>query len=147
MQRLCAWSQPSDAIHGLVQALPLKLLAVGAFTGVVNLPSGAARVHVEKFSPGWFVAVHATIPFIALLRKALLMPKWAVIYTIGSAVMGQLLGARLERQRLEAQLRSNSRCVAAPVDCGQRRQTSLSLRCQQESLVTMNSTVQPVAAC
>ena len=39
----------------------MKLLALGAFTGVVNLPSGVARVHVEKFSPGWFVAVRCEI--------------------------------------------------------------------------------------
>ena len=26
-------------------------------------------MHVRKFSPAWFLAVHATIPFIAMLRK------------------------------------------------------------------------------
>ncbi len=46
-----------------MQALPVKLLALGAFTGVVNLPSGVARVHVEKFSPGWFVAVSLAASF------------------------------------------------------------------------------------
>lgn len=47
----------------------MKLLAIGAFTGVANAPSGAAREHTRKFSPEWFLAVHATIPFIAMLRK------------------------------------------------------------------------------
>ena len=95
---------------------------------------------MEKFSPGWFVAVHATvslgytigrvsshmqlqhyasscasgvcyvslmqstfpqIPFIAMLRKAVVMPKWAIAYTVGLAVLGQIMGARLERQRLQ----------------------------------------------
>lgn len=84
------------------QALPVKLLAVAAFTGVANLPSGALRVHVEKFSPGWILAVHATIPFIAVIRKAVVMPKWAIAFTIGSAVLGQIMGARLERDRMAA---------------------------------------------
>ena len=47
------------------------------------------------------VQVHATIPFIAMLRKAVVMPKWAIAYTVGSAVLGQIMGARLERQRLQ----------------------------------------------
>lgn len=72
------------------QAMPVKLLAVGAFTGVANVPSGVWRAHVEKFSPEWFVAVHATIPFIAMLRKACLMPKWAITFTVASAVIGQV---------------------------------------------------------
>ena len=80
----------------------MKLLAVAAFTGLANLPSGAARVHVEKFSPGWILAVHATIPFIAVIRKAVVMPKWAIAFTVGSAVLGQLMGARLEKKRVAA---------------------------------------------
>ena len=80
----------------------MKLLAVAAFTGLANLPSGALRVHVEKFSPGWILAVHATIPFIAVIRKAVVMPKWAIAFTIGSAVLGQIMGARLEKQRMAA---------------------------------------------
>lgn len=82
------------------QALPIKLLAIGAFTGAANLPSGASRVHVRKFSPEWFLAVHATIPFIAMLRKAVVMPKWAIAWTVACAVIGQVMGARMERMRL-----------------------------------------------
>ncbi len=41
------------------------------------------------------------IPFIAMLRKAVVMPKWAIAYTVGAAVLGQVMGARLERQRLQ----------------------------------------------
>lgn len=90
----------TGTVSSCVQALPVKLLAVAAFTGLANLPSGAFRVHVKKFSPGWILAVHATIPFIAVIRKAVVMPKWAIAFTVGSAVLGQLMGARLERQRM-----------------------------------------------
>ena len=71
--------------------------------GLLNAPFGAAREHVPKFSPEWFIAVHATIPFVAALRKALLMPRWALALTVSSAVAGQIIGSRLERQRMRQQ--------------------------------------------
>jgi len=83
------------------QALPVKLVAVAAVVAGVNLPCGAVREHFEKFSVGWFVAVHATIPFVAMLRKAVVMPKYAMLVTIAAAVMGQMVGSRLERLRLQ----------------------------------------------
>jgi hypothetical protein len=84
------------------QALPIKLAAVAATTAAVNVPLGAAREHTEKFSFAWFVAVHASIPFIAMLRKAVIMPKYAIVFTIAAAIAGQAMGARMERQRLLA---------------------------------------------
>jgi hypothetical protein len=77
-------------------------MAVGAFTAAVNVPFGAWREHCEKFSGSWFVAVHAAVPFIAMLRKAVIMPKYALIFTIAAAVAGQAIGARLERKRMLA---------------------------------------------
>lgn len=50
-----------------------------------NLPCGAWREHTRKFSPHWFLAVHATIPFVASLRKAVLMPKWAILLTVAAS--------------------------------------------------------------
>lgn len=82
------------------QALPLKILAITIATAALNTPCGAWREHCKKFSLGWFFAVHATIPFIAMLRKAVIMPKYAMVFTICAAVAGQALGARLERQRM-----------------------------------------------
>jgi hypothetical protein len=82
------------------QALPVKLVAVAAVVAGINMPCGAVREHFEKFSLGWFIAVHATIPFVAMLRKAVIMPKYAMVVTIAAAVMGQIVGSRLERLRL-----------------------------------------------
>ncbi len=65
-----------------------------------NIPFGMWRAHLPKFSPGWFVAVHVTVPFIAMLRKAVVMPKWAIILTVAAAVAGQMIGTRVERYRL-----------------------------------------------
>lgn len=82
------------------QALPIKLLAVGGVTAAVNVPCGMWREHCEKFSGAWFVAVHASIPFIAMLRKAVIMPKYAILFTIATAIAGQAMGAKLERRRM-----------------------------------------------
>lgn len=80
-------------------SLPIKLGAVGAFTAAVNVPCGAWRENFEKFSPGWFLAVHLTIPVVGMLRKAVVMPPYAILMTIAAAVAGQQLGAKLERYR------------------------------------------------
>jgi hypothetical protein len=82
------------------QALPTKVLAIGVLGMALNVPLGVWRQHTKKFSPQWFLAVHATIPFIAMLRKAVVMPKYAVAFTIGSAILGQAIGARAEKIRL-----------------------------------------------
>lgn len=101
------------------KALPIKMLSIGAVTTAVNLPCGAWREHVEKFSPAWFVAVHASIPFIAMLRKAVLMPKWAMLMTISAAVVGQVAGSRLERLRLQCQTQDSdvAHLVRSPFSC------------------------------
>lgn len=58
------------------------------------------RDHLEKFSPAWFVAVHASIPLIMLMRKSALLPKYAIAATISCAILGQYLGSRYERARV-----------------------------------------------
>jgi hypothetical protein len=95
-----ALARTAPVRHLRPQALPLKLLAVAATAAAINVPCGAWREHFEKFSLGWFVAVHATIPFVAMLRKAVVMPKLAIVVTIAAAVAGQVIGSRLERARL-----------------------------------------------
>ena len=82
------------------QALPIKMVAISAMAAGSNLPFGALREHTEKFSLGWFVAVHATIPFVAVLRKAVIMPRWAIALTVTGAIIGQAIGARVERHRM-----------------------------------------------
>lgn len=83
------------------QPLEWKLLAVGGSTLLVNVPLGMWREHVEKFSPEWFVAVHAAVPFVAMLRKAVLIPKHAMVLTILAAILGQVIGSRGERYRVQ----------------------------------------------
>ncbi|XP_077231302.1 uncharacterized protein LOC143864275 [Tasmannia lanceolata] len=84
------------------QPLPEKMLVIGILGMAANVPLGIWREHTEKFSPSWFVAVHAAVPFIAMLRKSVLMPKTAMAFTIAASILGQVIGSRAERLRLRA---------------------------------------------
>ncbi|XP_076921159.1 uncharacterized protein LOC143582496 [Bidens hawaiensis] len=84
------------------QPLPEKILAIGALGMAVNVPLGVWREHTVKFSPSWFIAVHAAVPFIGMLRKSVLMPKHAMAFTIAASILGQVIGSRAERYRLKA---------------------------------------------
>ncbi|KAK1301183.1 hypothetical protein QJS10_CPB13g01214 [Acorus calamus] len=84
------------------QALPAKMLAIGLLGMAANIPLGIWREHTKKFSPSWFVAIHAAVPFIAMLRKSVLMPKTAMAFTIAASILGQTIGSRAERLRLKA---------------------------------------------
>ena len=67
-----------------------------------NIPLGLWKEHTKNFSLAWFVAVHASVPFIAMLRKSVLTPKNAMALTIGVSILGQVIGSRAERIRLKA---------------------------------------------
>ncbi|GKU91747.1 hypothetical protein SLEP1_g5573 [Rubroshorea leprosula] len=84
------------------QPLPAKVLVIGLLGMAANVPLGIWREHTEKFSPSWFAAVHAAVPFIAILRKSVLMPKTAMAFTIAASILGQVIGSRAERYRLKA---------------------------------------------
>ncbi|KAJ4829422.1 hypothetical protein Tsubulata_006617 [Turnera subulata] len=84
------------------QPLPAKVFVIALLGMALNVPLGIWREHTEKFSIAWFTAVHAAVPFIAMLRKSVLMPKTAMALTIGASVIGQLIGSRAERYRLKA---------------------------------------------
>jgi len=49
-----------------------------------------------------------------MLRKAVIMPKLAIVVTIAAAVVGQVIGSRLERARLAAERESRQALAAAP---------------------------------
>uniref|UniRef100_A0A7N0V7X4 Uncharacterized protein n=1 Tax=Kalanchoe fedtschenkoi TaxID=63787 RepID=A0A7N0V7X4_KALFE len=97
------------------QTLPTKVLMIGALGMAANVPLGIWREHTEKFSPSWFAAVHAAVPFIAMLRKSVLMPKTAMAFTIAASILGQVIGSRAERYRLKAAATKNLSLSAAPV--------------------------------
>jgi hypothetical protein len=84
------------------QPLPAKVLAIAALGMALNVPLGMWKEHTKKFSLSWFAAVHAAVPFIAMLRKSVLMPKSAMVLTIAASILGQVIGSRAERIRMKA---------------------------------------------
>jgi phosphatidylserine synthase len=76
------------------------LLAIGV-TFVVNVPFGYWRAGVRKFSPQWFLAVHAAVPVVIALRLALSLPfRWHLLPLFVIAYFGgQLAGSRLHQRR------------------------------------------------
>uniref|UniRef100_A0A5B7AKF1 Uncharacterized protein n=1 Tax=Davidia involucrata TaxID=16924 RepID=A0A5B7AKF1_DAVIN len=84
------------------QPLPAKMVVIGVLGIAANIPLGIWKEHTRKFSLSWFAAVHASVPFIAMLRKSVLMPKNAMALTIAASILGQVIGSRAERIRLKA---------------------------------------------
>ena len=61
----------------------------------VNLPFGAYRSTVRKFSWQWFLAIHLPIPFVIVMRVSFGIGWWFVPFMLAGAVAGQLLGSWL----------------------------------------------------
>lgn len=78
-------------------ALDIAIVAIVAFA--VNVPLGIWREGLRKFSPGWFLAVHLSVPFVIALRMSLDLSMLAVPGLIGAAILGQFIGARWRRRR------------------------------------------------
>lgn len=76
-------------------------LAIAA-TFLVNLPCGYWRAGLRKFSPAWFVAIHAPVPVVIALRYLLGLPfRWSMLPLFVAAYFGgQFIGSRWGMQRL-----------------------------------------------
>ena len=75
---------------------PTGALLVFAFGA--NLPLGWWRARQRKFSPLWFLGIHASIPLLIAIRFAFGVSYWAVPPEFALVVAGQVAGARLLTQ-------------------------------------------------
>jgi hypothetical protein len=82
----------------------VTLWAVAAAVLALNLPFGYWRQGVRKFSLAWFVAVHAPVPIVAILRAASgLGFQWSTLPVMLAAYfLGQFLGGWLRARRERA---------------------------------------------
>ena len=64
-----------------------------------NVPLGMWRRGMRRFSPAWFLAIHASIPLLIALRLALVDTNWVIPPEIALAVVGQVVGMRLPKLR------------------------------------------------
>lgn len=82
----------------LLHPTPWGLLAlIGAAALTVNIPLGYAREGFRKFSLGWFVCIHLSVPLIAWLRLAHQVTAWGIPAFVACAVLGQLAGGKVRR--------------------------------------------------
>lgn len=88
--------------RGVLDVAPYALAILATF--VVNLPFGYWRASMRKFSPAWFVAIHAPVPLVIGLRFALGLPfRWsAVPLFVAAYFAGQFVGSRWRLRRLAA---------------------------------------------
>jgi hypothetical protein len=87
----------------------VTLWAVAAAVLVLNLPFGYWRQGVRKFSFAWFLAVHAPVPIVAVLRAASgLGFQWSTLPVMLAAYfLGQFLGGWLRARRAATPTRSS----------------------------------------
>ncbi len=71
----------------------ISLLLAVAVTA--NVPLGMWRRGLRRFSPAWFIAIHASIPLLVAMRLALVRTNLVIPAEIVLAVAGQLVGMRL----------------------------------------------------
>ena len=66
-------------------------------TIIVNLPFGYLRGGLPKLSVCWFIAIHAPVPLVILIRKFHgLELNWSLApFLLGSFFIGQFLGRKL----------------------------------------------------
>ena len=81
-------------------------LAALAVTFAINLPCGYWRAGVRKFSPQWFVAVHAAVPMVIALRFALGLPFcWTMLPVFVAAYFGgQYAGSLLSAHHRDTRI-------------------------------------------
>ncbi|MCL5884743.1 MAG: hypothetical protein M1377_05305 [Deltaproteobacteria bacterium] len=81
----------------------LSLIAwIGIMSLIVNVPLGYLREGTRKYSAGWFLWVHLSIPLIAFLRIHNRLTPWAIPVFVAFAVAGQIFGGRARRRRKAA---------------------------------------------
>lgn len=76
----------------------LALLLIGMTALSVNVPLGYLREGKRKFSVGWFVYIHLSIPLVAFLRIESDLSAWFIPLFILCAFAGQVIGGRVRRR-------------------------------------------------
>lgn len=71
---------------------------IGVVTFVINLPLGYLREGTRKYSIGWFVYIHLSVPLIAFLRRSNHVSAWAIAPFVICALLGQLAGGKMRRK-------------------------------------------------
>jgi len=77
----------------------LLLAGLVLFALAINIPFGYLRQGTVKFTFAWYFYVHISIPLIIYLRIKSGFSWKLIPLTLGGAVLGQLIGGRIRRNR------------------------------------------------
>jgi hypothetical protein len=77
----------------------LQLIALMTVASAINVPLGYLRQSCRKFSVGWFIYVHISIPVIIIVRIKAGLGWQFIPFTLGSTILGQIMGGRLYKRR------------------------------------------------
>ncbi|CAI9302859.1 unnamed protein product [Lactuca saligna] len=79
-----------------------RMIVMSAIGMATNVPLGMWRQHTPTFSPSWFIATLATIPFfIPMFCASDFIPKPIMLFTLGASVLlGQIIGSLAQWYRL-----------------------------------------------
>jgi hypothetical protein len=72
------------------------IIVLAVITFLFNLPFGYARARAKRYSFRWFLFIHVPIPVIFLIRTISHIEMRYIPFFIGAAVIGQILGGKLE---------------------------------------------------
>ncbi|MDO8674293.1 MAG: hypothetical protein Q7O66_23030 [Dehalococcoidia bacterium] len=61
-----------------------------------NLLLGKWRSYQRRLSFRWFAGIHLSIPVIVFLRVLWQLPLWMVFFSIGTAVVAQIIGGAMQ---------------------------------------------------
>jgi len=75
---------------------------IGVLAFLLNVPLGMWRAGAPKFSVKWFVAIHASVPFIAALRIFCDVSPWFIPLFLALAITGQIVGSRIRRPAIQS---------------------------------------------
>lgn len=79
-----------------------KTLLIALTTLIINIPLGYWREGVKKFSVQWFMAVHAAVPLVIIMRLIAGL-EWQILtitFFVVCYFLGQFIGAMIKRKKV-----------------------------------------------
>ncbi len=94
-----------------IQILYLPLLYTFIATFIINLPFGYIRGGLRKLSFWWFVAIHAPVPLVILIRKFHHLDlTWELApFLFGPFILGQFMGKKIYKLKPYRKQKNNQK--------------------------------------
>lgn len=87
-------------MDNLTNNITFLISAITVLAFILNIPLGFLRSKQKKFSLKWIVYIHLAIPAIIALRISLHLGNYVIPIFVISSIIGQVVGARLNPERI-----------------------------------------------